>query len=179
MMQHDGMAPSILADTPSTGSVVAGTGLSATLLLFFENSLASMLPYLFISFLVIMIDLWFGIQAAKTRGEEVRWSRAIRRTVGKCFEYFCWSVLASSLAVATGYEIIQTAWMLIVIGIECISVFQNWLTVKKGKKVTVDIPSVVEAAVSDKLGVDVRGIIKVEGETKEDGNHDEGDEAHA
>lgn len=164
MIHNDSIAPSILADTPSTGSVVAGTGLSATLLLFFENSLASMLPYLFISFLVIMIDLWFGIQAAKTRGEEVRWSRAIRRTVGKCFEYFCWSVLASSLSVATGYEIIQTGLMLVVIGIECISVFQNWLTVKKGRKVTVDLPRVVESVISDKLGADVRGVIKIEGE---------------
>ncbi len=175
MMQNDSIAPQILADTPSVGSVVAGTGLSATLLIFFENSLASMIPYLFISFVVIMIDLWFGVQAAKTRGEEIRWSRAIRRTVGKCFEYFCWSVLASSLSVATGLQIIQTGLMLVVIGIECISVFQNWLTVKKGKKVTVDLPAVVEAAVSDKLGVDVHGIIKIEGE-KKDGDS-EGDVA--
>lgn len=162
MTQNDTI--SILADTPSTGSVVAGTGLSATLLLFFQNSLARMLPYLFISIVVILIDLWFGIRAAKTRGEQVRVSRAIRRTLGKAFEYFCWSVLASSVAVATGYEIIQTGLMLVVIGIECISIFQNWLTAKKGKKVTIDVPALVEAAVSDKLGVDVHGIIKEEGD---------------
>lgn len=164
MIHNDGMAPSILADTPSTGSVVAGTGLSATLLIFFENSLGRMLPYLFISLMVILIDLWFGIQAAKTRNEEIRWSRAIRRTIGKGFEYFCWAVLASSLSVATGYDIIQTGLMLVVIGIECISIFQNWLTVKKGRKVTVDIPAVVESVISDKLGADVRGVIKIEGD---------------
>lgn len=126
-----------------------------------------MLPYLFISCIVIFLDLWFGLQAAKTRGEEIRWSRAIRRTIGKVAEYFCWAVLASSLSVATGYEIIQTGLMLIVIGIECISIFQNWLTTKKGKKVTVDLPKVVENVISDKLGADVRGAIKIEGEERE------------
>lgn len=166
MHQNDSFVPDILADSPSTGSMVAGAGLSATLLLFFENSLAKMLPYLFISCIVILLDLWFGVQAAKTRGEEIRWSRAIRRTVGKMFEYAAWAVLASSLAVATGYEIIQTGLMLIVIGIECISIFQNWLTTKKGKKVTVDLPKVVENVISDKLGADVRGAIKIEGEER-------------
>lgn len=167
MMQNDSFAPNILADEVSTGGVVAGTSLTATLLLFFENSLAKMIPYLFISLIVILLDLWFGVQAAKTRSEEIRWSRAIRRTLGKCFEYICWSVLASSMSVATGYDIIQTGVMIVVIGIECISIFQNWLTVKKGKKVTVDLPKVVENVISDKLGADVRGAIKIEGENRE------------
>ncbi|MBO4231306.1 MAG: phage holin family protein [Bacteroidales bacterium] len=162
MTQNDTLIPSILADTPSSGAVAAGAGMSATILLFFETSLEKMLPYLFISLIVILLDLWFGIQAAKTRKEEVRWSRAIRRTLGKAFEYFCWAVLASSISVATGYDMIQTALMLVVIGIECVSIFQNWLTVKKGKKVTVDLPKVVESVISDKLGADVRGAIILE-----------------
>lgn len=168
MTQNDTIVPSILADEASTGSVIAGTGMTATLLIFFENSLAKMLPYLFISLIVILLDLHFGIKAARTRNEEVRWSRAIRRTLGKAFEYFCWSVLASSISVATNLEIIQTGIMLVVIGIECISIFQNWLTIKKGKKVTVDIPKVVESVISDKIGADVRGAIKVDGETPEE-----------
>ena len=60
-----------------------------------------------------------------------------------------------------------------VIGIEIISIFQNWMTVKKGKKVTVDLPAVVESVISDKLGADVRGAIKIEGEERKpesDGN---------
>ena len=157
----------ILADEVSAGSVVAGTSVTAGILLFFETSLTRMIPYLFIALVVIAIDLRFGIKAARTRGEEVRWSRAIRRTLGKMWEYFCWAVLGSSLSVATGYDIIQTGLMIVVIGIECISIFQNWLTVKKGKKVVVDVPSVVEAIVSDKIGADVRGVIKIEGEDRE------------
>lgn len=171
MMQHDSfIAPNILADEVSTGSVVAGTSLTATLLLFFDNSLSRMVPYLFIAFVVIVLDLWFGVQAAKTRKEEVRWSHAARRTLGKMFEYFGWSVLGSSLAVVTGYDIIQTGLMLIVIGIECISIFQNWMTIKRGRKVTVDLPAVMEAVISDKIGADVRGVIKMEEETVDNGN---------
>lgn len=176
MLQNDSFAaPSILADEASTGSVVVGTGVSATLLLFFHESLTKMIPYLFISAVVIMLDLWFGVRAAKTRNEEVRVSRAIRRTIGKMVEYLAWCILGSTIAVATGYGIIQTGVMLTVISIEIISIFQNWLTIKKGKKVTVDLPSVVESVISEKLGTDVRGAIKIEGEerdpnnTKEDG----------
>lgn len=39
----------ILADEASTGSVVVGTGISATLLLFFRQSFERMLPYLVIA----------------------------------------------------------------------------------------------------------------------------------
>lgn len=173
MIQNDSLAPNILADEVSTGGVVAGAGLTTTLLLFFENSLEKMIPYFFICIVVIGLDLWFGLQAAKTRKEDVRISRAIRRTVGKVFEYFAWAVLASSLSVATGYDIIQTGLMLIVIGIECISIFQNWLTIKKGKAVTVDLPSVVENVISDKLGADVRGAIHIEGEERGNKGDDE------
>lgn len=45
----DGFNAQILADEASTGSVVVGTGISATLLLFFRQSFERMLPYLVIA----------------------------------------------------------------------------------------------------------------------------------
>ena len=154
--------PTILADEVSTGGVVAGAGLTTTLLLFFENSLAKMLPYLFICLIVIAIDLLFGIRAAKKRGEEVRISRAIRRTIGKSVEYFAWAVLASSLSVATGYDIIQNGLMLIVVGIECISIAQNWYFWKFGKKVRVDALKAAEAVIEAKTGANIKGAVTIE-----------------
>ena len=56
-----------------------------------------MLPYLVIAAVVILIDLVFGIRAAQRKGDRIRISRAIRRTIGKAVEYFCWAVLASSM----------------------------------------------------------------------------------
>ena len=45
----DGFNAHILADEASTGSVVVGTGISAALLLFFQQSFEGMLPYLVIA----------------------------------------------------------------------------------------------------------------------------------
>ncbi len=154
----------ILSDEASAGSVVVGTGLSATLLLFFQQSFVRMLPYLVIAAVVILIDLVFGIRAARRKGDRIRISRAIRRTVGKAVEYFCWSVLASSLAVATGYTVIETGLMLVVIGVELISIAQNWYFCRFGRqaKVKVDAAKVIEAVVQAKTGADIEGAVSIE-----------------
>ena len=130
----EGFNAHILSDEASAGSVVVGTGISATLLLFFQQSFERMLPYLVIAAVVILIDLVFGIRAARRKGDRIRISRAIRRTIGKAVEYFCWAVLASSLAVATGYTVIETGLMLVVIGVELTSIAQNWYFWKFGHK---------------------------------------------
>lgn len=162
-------APTILADeTPVVGTIV-GTGVTSSLLLFFQQSLEKMVPYFFICGLVIMIDLVFGIKAAKKRDEDIRVSRAIRRTLGKTFEYFAWAVLASSLTVATGYGIIQTGLMLLVIGIELISVAQNWYFWKFGKRVKVDALKAAEAVIEAKTGANIKGAVKIEGTKKKNG----------
>lgn len=154
----------ILADEASTGSVVVGTGISATLLLFFQQSFERMLPYLVIAAVVILIDLVFGIRAAKRKGDRIRISRAIRRTIGKAVEYFCWVVLASSLAVATGCTVIETGLMLVVIGVELISIAQNWYFWKHGHrpKVKVDAAKVIEAVVEAKTGANIEGAVCIE-----------------
>ena len=173
-MTHDTLhiATPILADELSAGSVVVGAGMSATLLIFFENSLYKMLPYFVVCLIVIALDLWFGVRAAKARGKQIRISRAIRRTIGKTVEYAGWAILASTISVATGYDIIQTVLMLIVIGIELISVAQNWYFVKYGKRVHVDPIKLGTAVLEGKTGIDVRGAVKVEREKKDlnDGN---------
>lgn len=45
----DGFNAHILSDEASAGSAVVGTGISATLLLFFQQSFERMLPYLVIA----------------------------------------------------------------------------------------------------------------------------------
>ena len=58
-------APAILADETTTAGTIVGTGVSTTFLLFFEQSFQRMVPYIFICSIVILIDLIFGIKAAK------------------------------------------------------------------------------------------------------------------
>ena len=168
----------ILADEATTGSVVVGTGVSAALLLFFEQSLERMMPYIYVAAAVILVDLVFGVRAAKKRGDRIRISRAERRTLGKSVEYFCWAELASSLAVATGCTAIETVLMLLVIGVELVSIVQNWWWVKFGKRpphVTVDAGKVIEAVVEAKTGVSIEGAVTVGDGKKDEKKEDNGD----
>lgn len=151
----------ILADEASTGGVIVGSSVASTLLLFFGETATVMLPFFCVALVVILVDLIFGIRAAKARGEVIRISRALRRTLGKSAEYLCWCVLAASLAVATGISVLATAMVLVVIGIELISIAQNWYFAKYGKKVQVDVLKVGAAVVESKTGVDVRGAVKL------------------
>ena len=84
----------------STESAVLQGGTSVVLTAFLTEILADMLPFLIVAVVVIVVDLVFGIRAARHRDEQVRWSRAFRRTVSKLFEYICWITLSSSLSVA-------------------------------------------------------------------------------
>ena len=154
--------PAILADEASTAGVVVGTGVTTTALIFFQQAFQRMIPYLFICGVIIAIDLIFGIKAARKRGESIRISRAIRRTVGKIAEYGCWTILASTLAVATDIRMIETGLMLLVIGIELISVGQNWYFWKYGKKVKVDALKAAEAVIEAKTGANLKGAVTIE-----------------
>ena len=107
----DGFNAHILSDEASAGSVVVGTGISATLLLFFQQSFERMLPYLVIAAVVILIDLVFGIMAARRKGDRIRISRAIRRTVGKAVYYLCWAASSTS-APGTAGRRSRTTWPL-------------------------------------------------------------------
>lgn len=94
-----------------------------------------MTPFLIVALLLIIVDLVFGIAAARKRNEIVRFSRALRRTVNKLVEYACWVILAASLAVAFDYKPLNWILLAVVIGNEMISILTNWLFVH-GKKVT-------------------------------------------
>ena len=44
---------------------------------------AHLAPWLLLGMILVIADLRFGIMAAKKRGEKIRFSRAIRRTINK------------------------------------------------------------------------------------------------
>ena len=86
-------------------------------------------------------------------------------------------MLASSLAVATGYTIIETGLMLVVIGVELISIAQNWYFWKFGHKarVKVDAAKIIEAVVQAKTGANIEGAVSIqkgEGANKKEAKDD-------
>lgn len=123
------------AESNSTSATIAQGSVSVLAVAFLHDTITLMVPFICIAIILIIVDLIFGIAAAQRRGESVRVSRAIRRTVNKIVEYACWVILAASLAVAFNFKSLNWIILSIVIGNEMISIFSNWMFVH-GKKVS-------------------------------------------
>ncbi len=163
----------MLADQQSVGGTIASAGAMSGILLFFQNSLQKLVPLMVIAAAVIVLDLIYGWKAAKKRGTEpVTISRALRRTIGKAVEYFCWCVLASTLGVALKMPTLENIIVIVVIGIECISIFQNWYYVHYKKAINIDVAKIGEEVIKDKTGIDVGDAIQKENESKDNENTD-------
>lgn len=76
--------------------------------------------------------------AAKKRGEKIRFSRAIRRTINKMVDYLCWVTLAEvcsmTFEITIGVPIISMGMLFIIYGIEINSCVNNYLEYKGIKK---------------------------------------------
>jgi hypothetical protein len=138
----------------STTGVIVQSGVTGAAITFFSDAVISMTPYLIVSLILILVDLYFGVKAALHRGETVRISRAFRRTVGKMFEYLCWVMVSVSLAVA--FEVQFLVWIILgfVMGNEVLSIITNWLE-SHNKRIVGFNPFKV---VGEKIGVDLSDV---------------------
>lgn len=114
--------------------------------------------------ILIIVDLRFGVQAARKRGEQIKKSRAIRRTLNKAVDYICWIFLSGVLGQAVGapleIPILPVIFMLIIIGVELESCLVNYFAAH-GKNVKVNIWKI--------FGKKVTESIEVKQEEKENG----------
>lgn len=69
---------------------------------FIIQSLEHMVPWLIVSFSVIICDLAFGVRKSLLMNEEVRFSGAIRRTMGKMVTYFAFVCMVVMINIASG-----------------------------------------------------------------------------
>ncbi len=115
---------------------------TATFLSGFAEFLGPLQWFFLLGIVLVLADLRFGVEAARTRGEHIRVSRALRRTLNKVVDYLCWIFLAGALGAtfggAFGTTLLPTVVMLAVYGIEINSCFANYFE-SKGKKIKVDI----------------------------------------
>ncbi|MCD8167622.1 MAG: hypothetical protein LUE93_16955 [Bacteroides sp.] len=92
--------------------------------------------------ILVLADLRFGIEAARKRKEEIRLSRAVRRTINKIIDYLCWIFVAGAIGMTFGapfdLPLLPVLVMLVVYGIEINSCFANYFE-SQGKKVRVNI----------------------------------------
>ena len=138
----------------STESAVLQGGTSVVMTAFLTEVLADMLPFLIVAVVVIVVDLAFGIRAARHRNEQVRWSRAFRRTMSKLFEYVCWITLSSSLAVAFHFPALEWVILGAVLLNEVVSIASNWCEIHGIIIKGLNLPKII----GEKVGIDLSNI---------------------
>ena len=113
-------------------NVISGT--TATIFSAFVEGWETLVIWLIVAFVLILADLWFGVEAAAKRGENIRGSRVIRRTINKMVDYICWIsiawVLGSSFGKLFEIPLLVAIVMLIVCSIEISSIFDNYFEYK-------------------------------------------------
>ena len=132
---------------------------------FLQESIGHMIPWLVVTFCVIICDLVVGVRKSLILGEEVRFSSACRRSIGKTVSYYTFVVMAAVIDVAAnGGGMIDKWACLMVCFIEGCSIISNIL---KPKGYNINLVKMIAVIFSKKFDVakqDVEEIIE-----KEDG----------
>lgn len=131
----------------------------ATMSVFFAESISQMLPWLVASFAVIVCDLIVGLRKCFLMKEEVRFSSAIRRTMGKMLTYFSFCVMVAMIDVAAhGGGTIDKYACLVVCLVEFTSIISNIL---KPKGFDVNVIKLIALGLSKAFKVDKKDIEEV------------------
>ena len=113
----------------------AAVASAGTLITSFYSHLA---PWLVLGLVLVLVDLRYGVLAARVRGEEIRLSRAWRRTINKMIDYLCWVTVAElmsrTFAVSLGAPVVSMTMLFIIYGIEISSCVNNYFEYKGVRK---------------------------------------------
>ncbi len=96
-------------------------------------------PWLLLGLVLVLVDLRFGILASLKRGETIRTSRAVRRTINKTIDYLSWVTLAElasrTFGVTLGVPVVSMGTLFVIYAIEFNSCMNNYFEYKgiKGK----------------------------------------------
>lgn len=109
-------------------------GATAAFISPFVDFYQNLWPYLILAVILIIVDSRFGVKAAKKRGEAVRQSRKLRRSINKLVDYICWITLAGMIGQTFGEKfgipVLSAIVLCIVYGIELTSIFNNYFEYK-------------------------------------------------
>lgn len=91
-------------------------------------------PWLFLGLVLVIVDLRFGILASRKRGEQIRASRAVRRTINKTIDYLSWVTLAElasrTFGVTLGVPVVSMGTLFVIYAIEFNSCMNNYFEYK-------------------------------------------------
>ena len=117
-------------------SLLSGT--AAAILSPFVDGWEKLTGWLIVAVVLILADLNFGIKASKKRGEAIRRSKAVRRSISKLVDYICWIAIAwvigATFSSPFNIPLLPLIVMAVVYGIELQSIIDNYLEYKGVKK---------------------------------------------
>lgn len=147
-----------LADNPTTTSVVLQSSMTVTFTAFFRDTIQTMIPFVCVVAVAIAVDLYLGICVSRRRGEQIRLSRAIRRTLTKMVEYTGIVTLGATAAVAFDYDLIKYAVNGLALAAEMWSILSHFAELRgycvNGK----GLMKALIVATGQKIGIDLSGI---------------------
>lgn len=116
-------------------------GVTATVFTSMIEGWARLIPYIIFAIVLILADLRYGVKAARKRGEEIRRSRAWRRSLNKLVDYICWLSISWFFGLTFGRDfgvpIISYVVLAVIYIIEMQSILDNYLEYKgMSKKVS-------------------------------------------
>lgn len=104
----------------------------------FIDGWESLIGWLIVALVLIFADCRFGCAASRNRGESVRKSRIVRRSINKLVDYICWVSIAGALdstfGKIFGVPTLAAIVMLVVCGVELSSIYDNYFEAKGIKK---------------------------------------------
>lgn len=134
-------------------------GYSVVLATFLQESIGHIIPWLIVSFFVILCDLVVGIRKSLIMGEEVRFSSACRRTLGKTISYFTFVIMMAVIDVAANGDGDIEKWAcLLICFIEFTSIISNIL---KPKGYNINLVKLIALVFGKKFDVVKEDIEKV------------------
>lgn len=90
--------------------------------------------WLLLGMALVLVDLRYGVMAARVRGEKIRLSRAWRRTINKMIDYLCWVTVAELISrtfgISLGVPVVSMSMLFIIYGIEISSCVNNYFEYK-------------------------------------------------
>lgn len=119
-----------MINTNSTESTIIEGGTAAAAVVFLQQSVTRMIPYFLPAIALIILDLIYGVRAARVRGERIKFTTGLKMTATKTFSYICWIILASTLTVSFGKSWIEWAVLGLVFVNEFASIIGNYLETK-------------------------------------------------
>ena len=96
--------------------------------MFLQDTLKTMLPWIFTMLAVVICDLVFGLRKSMKLGIHISPSRALRATMSKIVTYVAWVMAVAMVDCAAGHTLEVTKWAcLLVCLIEGMSIVGNML----------------------------------------------------